>query len=244
VTGTAGTRAAEGGPKRIWPVAVLFGLVSSVILATVVILATRSPTADTDPRPSATRSSTVDTDPRPRVAVVGDSITEQGESALEQVLSDDWRLDIDGRSGFTIAEQLPAARSLARDTPSQVIVNLGTNDVLNGRDLSGSAADLAEVVASFPSARCIHLVTVNEGIEVAGRSYADRSAQTNRAIVALAATDPRIDVIDWSAVVAAYEAGDQADGPILTDTVHPSPRGQLALAVRYADALASCSAGP
>ena len=95
--------------------------------------------------------------------------------------------------------------------------------MLTGNDLTRSAADLAEVVAAFPAATCIHLVTVNEGIEMAGRSYADRSAELNRSIEALAAADPRVDVIDWSAVVAAYEAGDQADGPILTDTCIPRP---------------------
>jgi lysophospholipase L1-like esterase len=186
------------------------------------------------------RSSTTEADTRPTVAIVGDSITEQGESALNQTLSHDWRLSIDGRSGHTVAEQLPAARSLGERAPSQVIVNLGTNDVLKRDDLTQSAADLAEVVAAFPGATCIHLVTVNEGIELGGRSFADRSAELNRSISALAAADPRIDVVDWSAAVAAYEAGDQADGPILTDTVHPSPRGQLALAARYAEALAAC----
>jgi hypothetical protein len=202
--------------------------VSSAILATIVIL--------------ATRSSTTEADARPMVAIVGDSITEQGESALTQVLSDDWRLSVDGRSGYTVAEQLPAARSLVERGPSQVIVNLGSNDVMKGNDLSQSAADLAEVVAVFPEATCIHLVTVNEGIELGGRSYTDRSAALNRSIAALAAADPRVDVIDWSAVVAAYDAGDQADGPILVDTVHPSPRGQLTLALHYAEALAACPA--
>jgi lysophospholipase L1-like esterase len=228
VTGTASSGAADGGPKRVWLVAVLFGLVSSAVLATIVIL--------------ATRSSTTEADPRPTVAIVGDSITERGESALRKTLSDDWRLSIDGRSGYTVAEQIPAARALGEQAPTQVIVNLGTNDVMKGHDLSQSAADLAEVVAAFPAATCIHLVTVNEGIELGGRSFADRSAELNRSIAELAAADPRIDVVDWSAAVAAYEAGDQADGPILTDTVHPSPRGQLALAARYAEALASCPA--
>ena len=108
MTGTASNDVAAGVPKRIWLVAVLFGLVSSAILATVVILATRSSTADANPEAeaAAARSTTV--------AIVGDSITEQGESALDQVLADDWRLDIDGRAGFTVAEQLPAARCARR----------------------------------------------------------------------------------------------------------------------------------
>jgi lysophospholipase L1-like esterase len=230
VPGATGGGAADRGPKRIWLIAVLFGVVSSAVLAAIVVL--------------ATRSSSPEVDPRPRVAIVGDSITEQGESALDRTLGDDWRLSIDGRSGATVAEQLPAARKLARSGPSQVVVNLGTNDVTRGDDLDRSADDLRELVAAFPEATCIHLVTINEGIESDGVPEAPRARELNRAIAALSASDPRIDVIDWSAVVAAYEAGDQADGPIVTDTIHPSPRGQLALALRYREALAACgSAG-
>lgn len=209
-------------------IAVLFGVVSSAVLATVVVLATRSGPSEVDLRPT--------------VAIVGDSITEQGESALRQVLGDDWRLTIEGRSGATIAEQLPAARRVASGLPSQVIVNLGTNDVMRGDDLGRAADDLQEVVAAFPEATCIHLVTVNEGIVWDGEPAAARAEELNRSMTELAAAEPRVDVIDWSAVVAAYEAGDQADGPILTDTIHPSPRGQLALASHYAEALAACGA--
>ena len=230
MTGTASSGAVAGGPRRIWRVAVAFGLVSSAVVATIVIL--------------AARSSTTAADTRPTVAVVGDSITEQGESALKQVLSGDWHLSIDGRPGYTVAEQIPAARTLGERGPSQVIVNLGTNDVMKGNDLTRSAADLAEVVGAFPEATCIHLVTINEGIELGGHPYADRSAEVNRSIAALAAADPRIHVIDWSAVVAAYESGAQADGPILVDTVHPSSWGQRALAMRYAEALTACPASP
>lgn len=226
--GATGGGAVDGGPKRIWLIAVLFGVVSSVVLATIVVL--------------ATRSSTPEGDAPPTVAIVGDSITELGETALVQVLGDDWRLSIDGRSGFTVAEQLPAARRLAEGLPSQVVVNLGTNDVTRGDELGRSATDLREVAAAFPDAACIHLVTVNEGIEWNGDSEAGRAAELNRAMADLAAADPRVDVIDWSAAVAAYEVGDQAEGPILTDTIHPSPRGHLALALRYAEALASCDA--
>jgi len=228
VPGAAGGGGVDGGPRRLWLVAVLFGLVSSAVLAGVVVLATRS----SDP----------EVDARPTVAIVGDSITEQGQSSLHRVLGARWDLHVDGRSGYTVAQQLPAARELAAGHPTQVIVNLGTNDVTRGDDLVRSAADLGDVVAAFPEATCIHLVTVNEGIVTAGGSAADRAAELNRSMAALAAADPRIDVVDWSAAVAAYEAGDQADGPILTDTVHPSPRGQLALAARYDDALSACPA--
>jgi lysophospholipase L1-like esterase len=210
-------------------VAVVFGLVSSAILAMIVIVATRS-------------SSTSAPDPRPKVAIVGDSITEQGESALKAGLSGHWRLRIDGRAGFTVAQQLPAARDLGDWGPSQVVVNLGTNDVMKGSDLGQSADELREVVAAFPEASCVHLVTLNEGIRLAGTSYAARSAELNQVMAELAAADPRVHLIDWSSVVAADEASSDADDPILNDTVHPTSRGQRVLTGLYAEALAACPA--
>lgn len=207
--------------------AVLFGLVSSAILATFVIVAARS-------------SSTSTTGARPKVAIVGDSITEQGESALEAGLSGGWQLRIDGRSGFTVAKQLPAAQHLAAWGPSQVVVNLGTNDVLKAPDLGPSADALREVIAAFPDASCVHLVTLNEGIRLAGTSYAARSAELNQVMAELAAADPRVDVIDWSSAVVADEAGSDPDDPILVDTIHPTSRGQRVLTDLYAEALAGC----
>ena len=209
--------------------AVAFCLVSAAILGAVVVWASRSSTADTDDRPT--------------VAIVGDSITDQGESVLTSDLSEDWRLRIDGASGYTIAEQLPAAEALGDRDPQQVIVNLGTNDVMKGDDLDQSAAALRQIVAAFPDAACIHLVNINQGIVLGGVSFAPRSAQLNRAMTEIAADDPRVEVLDWSRAVSADEAVNHSDGPLLRDTVHPTTPGQHVLARIYADALAACPVG-
>jgi lysophospholipase L1-like esterase len=229
VAGRGSQRLGEAGPRRTGLVAVAFGLVSAAILGGVVVWASRSSTADTDGRPT--------------VAIVGDSITDQGESVLTSDLSEEWRLRIEGASGSTIAEQLKAADALGGRDPQQVIVNLGTNDVMNGDDLDQSAAALRQIVAAFPHAACIHLVTINQGIVLGGVSFAPRSAQLNRAMTEIAADDPRVEVLDWSRVVGADDAVDHSEGPLLRDTVHPTTSGQHVLARMYAEALTGCPAG-
>ena len=174
------------------------------------------------------------------VAVVGDSITERGQAVLVDVLGPTWPLAIDGRSGYRVAEQQPAAEELARQDPSQVVVNLGSNDVLQGADLERAAAELRTMIATFPRAACIHLVTINEHMVSGLGSRTDAAVELNAAIASIAAEDPRIDLVDWAAAVEQDEAG--SDGPLVPDTIHPSRRGQLLLAGLYADALAGCPA--
>ena len=187
----------------------------------------------------ASQSATARTD-LPTVAIVGDSITEQGTSVLTEDLTGGWRLRVDGRSGYTISQQVPAAQSLAARDPHQVIINLGTNDVIRAADLDQSAAILRQLVALFDGATCIHLVNINEGIVIGGLSFAPQAAQLNRDMVGIAADDPRVDVLDWSAAVRADTDVSHQDDPLLKDTVHPTPRGQHVLAGLYADALAAC----
>jgi lysophospholipase L1-like esterase len=244
------------GAKRIWLVAVLFGLVSALILGGIVVLATRSTgstgsgvtgtgsvdTATSAPATTVSSRSTSssDGDALPLVALIGDSITEQGEQVLTAQLEDRWDLLVDGRSGFTTAQQLPAARRAADSQPTQVIINLGSNDVAAVAAGDEVGDELTEMVSLFPSARCIHLVEVNEGIEWGGRSFFGGAAAINQAIATLAAADPRIGVVAWSDAVAAAEAGGLPDGPVLEDTVHPTTAGQQLLARLYGEALAAC----
>ncbi len=182
-------------------------------------------------------------DHRPTMAIVGDSITEQARSVLRRELGHDWRLRVDGRPGATVAEQLAAARTLAEGDPAQVIVDLGTNDVLQGRSPDASADDLRQLVASFPDAACIHLVTVNEEMVLGEARLQRPAAELNTAIASMAADDPRLDVVDWAEAVRTYQAGPQPDGPITSDSVHPTGYGKQVLAGLYADALAGCRAG-
>jgi lysophospholipase L1-like esterase len=173
------------------------------------------------------------------VVVLGDSITYQGISELEGALGSRWNVQIDGTPGYEIAQQLPSGRELAKGGPEQVIINLGTNDVTHGKDLKTSAAQMSELLAAFSTARCIHLVTINEHMGT-NSSYGQRARDLNEAFHAIASTDPRISVLDDNQVFAVAQVDPEVAKPLFVDTIHPTSSGQHVLADAYASALASC----
>jgi lysophospholipase L1-like esterase len=177
---------------------------------------------------------------RPPVALIGDSITWGASDTFQRVLGDRWRLMVDGRIGYRIAQQLPAAERAGRLPNRQVVINLGTNDVTNtDAPITSLIEDLRELIDRVRDAECIHLVTVNERIAGRGPAVQDRAAALNAAMRELAAGDPRIDVIDWSGALAAWEA--EHPGRTLTsDTIHPNAEGNTLLAGLYRDALERC----
>jgi lysophospholipase L1-like esterase len=178
----------------------------------------------------------------PTVAVVGDSITEQGQQVLRDELSSRWDLEIDGRSGYTIEQQLPAAVALAAAGPSQLIVNLGTNDVLRQHPTEDVVADLQALLDAVDGVACIHVVTVAEGMVLGGYDHTAAAREANEAIAVAVEGDDRVDLVDWAAEVRGYQAGPQPDGPILDDSIHPNDAGQRRLAALYAGALGGCGA--
>lgn len=229
--GAPGTpKPADLGPRRLWLIAVLFGLVSSLVLGATVVLATRSSSPDA-------------AEPTERVVLLGDSITELSGSTLEERLGDRWALLVDGQSGATVAQRIPAAERAAADDPRQVIVNLGTNDVTLLLDPAASVGQLRDLLDLFPDAACLHVVTVGEGIEINGRRYAEEAAAYNEGLRSLAAADPRITVLDWDAALRLDEqVNGTAPDDLLYDTVHPTARGEKVLAALYASALEDCPA--
>lgn len=177
---------------------------------------------------------------RPPVAVIGDSITEQGQKAIFNDLSADYKLTVDGKGGFRIDEQLPTAERFATRRFDQVIIELGTNDVMQKWSLGDSEANLRQIVSMFPDARCVHLVDVNESLSSRTVDAPARARQLNQAMRGIAASDSRVDIIDWAGIVRRYETVDPAE-PITTDGIHPGPTGQDLLVSAYEDALKSCS---
>jgi len=173
---------------------------------------------------------------------VGDSITAQAKDLLVRSLSSGYHLAIDGRSNYRVAEQLPAAARMAGGDPEQVIINLGSNDVGSEVPTDESAASLAEMVALFPAARCVHLVTINESMGVPTAAKGPVLARDlNARIRALAATDPRIRIVDWAQIVRDFEAVN-GPGSATSDTVHPTWDGQRVLIAAYQRSLDSCPA--
>ncbi len=178
--------------------------------------------------------------PTDDVVIIGDSITEQSESLLLDELQPDSVVKVRGRGGYRIEQMEPYAVEAAAAEPEQVIVNLGSNDVLLGWPLDRSVEAYARLLTSFDDARCVHLVTVNQGFQSElDPGLAFRALLLNNQIRQLA-TRTGARVIDWSQIVADYEAAGSADGPITTDSVHPTDIGKHLLADAYREALRTC----
>lgn len=176
---------------------------------------------------------------RPSVAIVGDSITREGERVLRSQLGDRWELRIDGKSGYTIADQQPAAVALAKAGPTQIIVNLGTNDVLLRHSTATLITDLKQLLSEIDAVGCIHVVNIAEGMVRRG-NFTAAAMEANTAIAGLVASSEGVTLVDWANEVRRGEAEPDPEGPMLIDTVHPSETGQRRLAALYAEALGSC----
>jgi lysophospholipase L1-like esterase len=177
---------------------------------------------------------------RPPVVLLGDSITAGLRPAVRSELRSSYSVELDGRPSNLVAQQLAAAENASRFPFTQVVINLGTNDVMTaGQDLDASLGSIEQMVALFPDADCIHLVTVNEQMVKDGVDATGRADRFNDGLAGLATTDERIRIIDWSEMVGSYEA-DNAGEMLTTDTVHPNQSGNALLAGAYKDALDAC----
>ena len=134
----------------------------------------------------------------------------------------------------------PYAVEAAAADPEQVIVNLGSNDVLLSWPLDRSVEAYTRLLGYFDDARCVHLVTVNERFRSnVDEGLAFRALLLNNQIRLLAAS-AGARVIDWSKMVADYEAAGSPYGPITSDSVHPTELGQKMLADAYREGLRTC----
>jgi len=177
---------------------------------------------------------------RPALALIGDSIFFGAAGVLEDRLGDAWELRLHAVPANTTRDQVPAALEVAAEEPpvEQVVVNLGTNDVTGQRPLDESVAALTDIVAAYPDARCIHLVTVTDRRRDDGRVERWPEAEAlNAAWRGVAASDPRIRVVDWADIL---RLADGSEPVLLEDEVHPSPAGDDALVDAVAASVEAC----
>lgn len=178
------------------------------------------------------------------VAVVGDSIVSLDAQDLQRDLGDRFDLDVSGNFGKTVTDVLPVAGALADRRPDQVVIELGTNDVLQGVPTRTSMAALRQMVSLFPSARCIHLTDVSTHmLEPDGRPANPALARAfNTALDELVGSDPRLSVVHWDAAVGRSIADGATGAGVLTkDSIHPTAQGDVVLNSLYREALAGCS---
>lgn len=175
------------------------------------------------------------------VVVMGDSITFLGHALISQELGDNFQVTASGINGARSDERVRDADALAAQThASQLIINLGTNDVMQATPPDQSINAVTTIASRFTEARCIHLVTISEGIfSMKDPEVNARAAQLNARFEALAA-ERGWNVIQWDDVVRDYGANGERDGSISSDTVHPTPLGQQMLIEEYDAALERC----
>lgn len=181
-----------------------------------------------------------------QVVVLGDSITYASAEALSERFSDrPAELTIDARPGSTAEEVRRRAHTVMDDLgdtgPEQVIVNVGTNDVMLGYDPSRTLDDVTAMVDLFADARCVHVVTISRQILVLDDpGLGDRIEELNGLLGDLADERSAVRILDWNLVLddppADLETGDLLAG----DTVHTSPLGEAILADAYVAALDGC----
>ena len=174
------------------------------------------------------------------VVVLGDSITEQATGPLHERFDSSYAMSISGVSGERADQRVADASAYAATTPGQVIINLGTNDVLQGTPPDETASSLTQIAEGFTDTRCIHLVTINESmVDLSRPQLHDGAVAVNERVRSMAAAHGW-DVIDWAGIVAASDRAGNPEGPLTLDTVHPTPLGQQRLLDAYADALHRC----
>jgi lysophospholipase L1-like esterase len=177
---------------------------------------------------------------RPSVVLLGDSITAGARPTLRSVLHDRYGPTIDGRGGMRVGEMWGAAENASAFPFSQVVINLGTNDVLaDDQDLDESLVTMAGMATLFPQADCVHLVTISEVMQSPTVDAGARARQFNAGLRELAASEEQIHLVDWAGIVSADEGGDP-ENRLTDDSVHPNAAGNRLLAEAYEEALDRC----
>jgi hypothetical protein len=212
-----------------------------------------SPSFDAGIRPATfAENVTTTTAPAPpisrEVAMVGDSIFWGATDLIQARHGVDWTMRIDAVPGATTNEQVGAAAGLAQvtDPVGQLVVELGTNDAHQGRSLDESRRSMEQILALFPEARCIHLVTVTDTLRDTAPGASWTAAVAYNDMLREFTDDPRVHMVEWAALLSANDVrfggpvGVRSNGALLGDNVHPNPDGQVALSDLVAESLATC----
>lgn len=173
----------------------------------------------------------------PRVAIAGDSITLVSGPSFYSEMGHEYRVDLRAWLGATARGMETQVHDLARHHPRIAVVNLGSNDVLQGKPLDQAVATVGEYVQVFRNegATCIHLVNLNTGMLAAGQSpVVEDALWFNSRLTELADGAEDVELVDWDGALAA--AGDRRS-VMVPDTVHPDAPGADLLARTVADSV-------
>jgi hypothetical protein len=206
---------------------IIAGLAALVVLLFLLVTAAFALKSDGTPHPK-------------RVLFVGDSITDQARSVLPTSFPSDDTVDVQAVPGRKFAEMLPFALQAAASKPDEVVINLGSNDVLLGETPAVTEPAMASMFDAFANTPCVTLVTVNQHF-IFGSDQGARARRINDELRGAAAAHGW-SVVDWNQMVEDHIAAGNPGGPITTDSVHPSEAGQRLLIDAERASLDRCEA--
>jgi lysophospholipase L1-like esterase len=173
----------------------------------------------------------------PRVVIVGDSITVFAHHELSHALAGHYSVTTSAVIGQRIDEMLPALNHDLKKHPRAVVLNLGTNDVLQARlhpDWQTGYNSMIAMVADVP---CVVLTTISTLATTSPTPDAAAEPQVaseiNGAILSTAASHHNVHVVDWNQIVH----GANGVALLIPDRIHPSDQGSRVLATEIRHAL-------
>lgn len=176
---------------------------------------------------------------KPSVVFVGDSITVLATPAIHQLLDPKYDVEILAVIGIRINKSLPALESALKFHPDAVVVNLGTNDALQGGVHPAWLSSWDKLIRITRNTPCVVLTTVNPAADAL--SHRPIATKINAHIRALAAQNPKkYKVADWSRFLSRHSRNLRTylrAEPIL---IHPTPAGAVELSTLDQRALAKC----
>src|SRR5258708_4768564 len=159
------------------------------------------------------------------VPVIGDSITFLASHDISSALGGAYHAEIHGGVGKRIDEMLPILGEELREHPFAVVVDLGTNDVLQARTHPDWQRGFERMIAMLVSSRCVVMTTISTRVDGPSASP-EVAAEINDAIAMVVTSHRNFHAVDWNAAVHGIDGASL----LVADRIHPSPAGQLTLA--------------
>jgi hypothetical protein len=173
-----------------------------------------------------------------RVAVIGDSLVQAGNSEIRAALEGDYALSVRGINNQRIDQLLPVVDRYASTNPDRVVVALGANDSLQSWPLDMSVAAMSRLLDRLSATPCVAVLTMTSTTE--STAFNTNSAQLNARLAQLQTSRPNVMVFEWGKVVDDYKRAGSPFGTWTTDSLHYTPLGRTAFANAIRDAARGC----
>jgi lysophospholipase L1-like esterase len=175
--------------------------------------------------------------------IVGDSITVFAHDEISHALRGHYSVTTSAVFGQRIDEMLPALLRDLTEHPRAVVLNLGTNDVLQARLHPDWQTGFNAMISMVSHVPCVVLTTISTLATTSpipdAAAEPQVASEINGAIVATAASHPNMHVIDWNQAVH----GPDGLALLIPDRVHPSDAGSRVLALEIRHSLDTDCAG-